>query len=116
MRRAQNLQLSTNCRPITPSFGSLATERSNAVTFLVAGRTLVSNMKLMPAFTHGQIRNSANKPAMPTKAEIQNMVQAIIGSKPKVQAYCQLSKLYDQLTDANARREKKDVRNPSGKR
>ena len=51
----------------------------------------------IPALAHAQ--SSVPKP---TKADAQNVVQIVTSDKAKTQAYCDLTKLYDQVDEAEA--------------
>jgi hypothetical protein len=57
----------------------------------------------IPAVAHAQ--SSVPKP---TKAETQNVVQIITSDKVKTQAYCDLTKLYDQ-TEASGQKNDSDT-------
>ena len=52
----------------------------------------------VPALAHAQ--QSGQQPKKPTKADAQNVIQIITSDKVKTQAYCDLSKLYDQIQAA----------------
>jgi hypothetical protein len=61
----------------------------------------ISVVAALPAF--GQTptdRSSANPPKL-TKADVQRVMQSIIGDKAKMQAYCDLSKLNQQMVQAD---------------
>jgi len=56
----------------------------------------------IPVLAHAQQGPQPNVPK-PTKADAQNIVQIVMSDKVKTQAYCDLTKLYDQL-DASAQK------------
>jgi hypothetical protein len=45
----------------------------------------------------------------PTKADVQKVVQLIMADKAKVQAYCQLSQLNDQMAEAQEKKDQKKM-------
>jgi len=53
----------------------------------------------IPALAHAQQGSPAKTPQL-TKADVQNVVQIISSDKAKAQAYCDLSKLSDQIAAA----------------
>ncbi len=60
-----------------------------------------------PAFAQGQMGGPAQKaPPKPTKAQVQQVVQAVIADKTKLQAYCALAKLQLEMAPLD---EKKDA-------
>jgi hypothetical protein len=56
----------------------------------------------IPALAHAQQGPPPNV-TKPTKADAQNVVQIVTSDKVKTQAYCDLTKLYDQV-DASAQK------------
>ena len=52
----------------------------------------------IPALAHAQ--QGGPKVPKPTKADVQNVVQIVTADKAKTQAYCDLTKLYDQIEAA----------------
>jgi hypothetical protein len=58
----------------------------------------ISVLTAMPAF--GQAPTD-RPPAKPTKADVQRVIQTISGDKTKMQAYCDLSKLNQQMMQAD---------------
>ena len=56
----------------------------------------------IPVLAHAQQGPQPNVPK-PTKADAQNIVQIVMSDKVKTQAYCDLTKLYDQV-DASAQK------------
>ena len=59
----------------------------------------ISAFAAIPALAHAQQGPPSNVPK-PTKADAQNLVQIITSDKVKTQAYCDLTKLYDQVDEA----------------
>jgi len=45
----------------------------------------------------------------PTKADVQKVVQMIMADKAKVQAYCELSKINDQMAEAQDKKDQKKM-------
>ena len=60
----------------------------------------ISALAAIPALAHAQQGGPQPNIPKPTKADVQNVVQIISNDKAKTQAYCNLSKLYDQLEAA----------------
>ena len=56
----------------------------------------------IPALAHAQ-QSGPPKVPKPTKADAQNVVQIVMSDKVKTRAYCDLTKLYDQV-DASAQK------------
>jgi hypothetical protein len=56
----------------------------------------------IPVLAHAQQGPQPNVPK-PTKADAQNVVQIVMSDKVKTRAYCDLTKLYDQV-DASAQK------------
>jgi hypothetical protein len=69
----------------------------------------ISGLTVMPAFGQAPMdRPPANAPK-PTKADVQRVIQTIGGDKAKMQMYCDLAKLNQQMAQAD---EKKDTKTP----
>ena len=62
----------------------------------------------MSAFALAQ-QGQPPKVPKPTKADVQKVVQLIMADKAKVQAYCQLSKLNDQMAEAQEKKDQKKM-------
>ena len=60
----------------------------------------ISALAAIPALAHAQQGGPQPNIPKPTKADVQNGVQIISSDKAKTQAYCNLSKLYDQIEAA----------------
>jgi hypothetical protein len=58
----------------------------------------------IPALAHAQQGSPQPKP---TKTDAQNVVQIITSDKVKTQAYCDLTKLYDQVEEAAQKNDNK---------
>jgi hypothetical protein len=54
----------------------------------------------IPALAHAQQGGPQPNVPKPTKADAQNVVQIVTNDKAKTQAYCDLTKLYDQVEAA----------------
>jgi hypothetical protein len=67
----------------------------------------ISVLATMPAFAQGQMSAPGSKAPKPTKADVQKVVQTISGDKAKMQTYCDLAKLNQQMAAAD---EKKDTK------
>jgi hypothetical protein len=67
----------------------------------------ISVLATMPAFAQGQMSGPQSKAPKPTKADVQKVVQSITSDKAKLQTYCDLSKINQQMADAD---EKKDTK------
>jgi len=59
----------------------------------------ISALAAIPALAHAQ-QAGPSKTQQLTKADVQNVVQIISSDKAKTQAYCDLSKLNDQIAAA----------------
>jgi hypothetical protein len=57
----------------------------------------------------GQAQNQPPAPPPPTLADVQKLVQSISADKAKLQTYCQLSKLNDQIAAADEKKDTKTV-------
>jgi hypothetical protein len=58
----------------------------------------------MPAYAQGQQPDTAK-----LKADAENMVKIITGDKLKIQTYCQILDLHDQIDDANLNQDTKSA-------
>ena len=67
----------------------------------------ISVLAATPAFAQGQMSGPPANVPKPTKADVQKVVQSIGGDKAKVQSYCDLAKLNQQMAQAE---EKKDTK------
>jgi hypothetical protein len=67
----------------------------------------ISVLTAMPAFGQGQKGGPPATVPKPTKADVQKVVQTIGGDKTKMQTYCDLSKLNQQMAKLD---EKKDAK------
>ena len=54
----------------------------------------------IPALAHAQQSGPPPKVPKPTKTDVQNVVQIVTTDKVKTQAYCDLTKLYNQIEAA----------------
>ncbi len=63
----------------------------------------------MSALAQAQQGGQPPKVPKPTKADVQKVVQLIMADKAKVQAYCQLSKLNDQMAEAQEKKDQKKM-------
>ena len=61
----------------------------------------------IPALAHAQ--QSGPQPKKPTKADAQNVVQIITSDKVKSQAYCDLTKLLDQIQVAKEKNDSNTI-------
>jgi hypothetical protein len=57
----------------------------------------ISALAAIPALAHAQQGGPQPKVPKPTKADAQNVVQIVTSDKVKTQAYCDLTKLEDQV-------------------
>jgi hypothetical protein len=69
----------------------------------------ISVLAAIPALAHAQKGGPQPKVPKPTKADAQNVVQIITSDKVKTQAYCDLTKLEDQVTAANQKNDTKTL-------
>ena len=60
----------------------------------------ISALAAIPALAHARQGGPQPNIPKPTKADVQNVVQIISSDNAKTQAYCDLSKLYDQIEAA----------------
>jgi hypothetical protein len=71
--------------------------------FVIAAAVLAA----APAFAQGQGGGTQQKPPKPTKAQVQQVVQSVIADKNKLQAYCALSKLQQQMSQLDEKKDQK---------
>ena len=57
----------------------------------------------------GATGRRATQVPKPTKADVQKVVQMIMADKAKDQAYCQLSKINDQMAEAQEKKDQKKM-------
>jgi len=57
----------------------------------------ISALAAIPALAHAQQSGPQPKVPKPTKADAQNVVQIVTSDKVKMEAYCDLTKLEDQV-------------------
>jgi len=69
----------------------------------------ISALAAIPALAHAQQGGPQPNIPKPTKADAQNVVQIVTTDKVKTQAYCDLTKLYDQLQAAEQKNDTKTV-------
>ena len=74
------------------------------LTLSVAAAAIIA----MSAFAQAQ-QGPPPKVPKPTKADVQKVVQMIMADKAKVQAYCQLSQLNDQMAEAQEKKDQKKM-------
>jgi hypothetical protein len=67
---------------------------------------VITALVTLPALVHAQGAPPSNAPK-PTKADAQKVVQIISNDKAKTQAYCDMSKLYEQMQTAAEKDSKK---------
>ena len=63
----------------------------------------------IPALAHAQQSGPQSKVPKPTKADAQNVVQIITSDKVKTQAYCDFTKLEDQVKAAAQKNDTKTL-------
>ena len=66
----------------------------------------ISAIAVIPALAHGQQQPKVPKP---TKADAQNVVQIIASDKVKTQAYCDFTKLEEQVKAADQKNDTKTL-------
>ena len=69
----------------------------------------VSALAGIPALAHAQQVGPQPNVPKPTKVDVQNVVQIVTTDKAKTQAYCDLTKLYDQVQAAEEKNDTKTV-------
>ena len=69
----------------------------------------ISAHAAIPTLAHAQPGGPQPKIPKPTKADAQNVVQIVTTDKVKTQAYCDLTKLYDQVQAAEQKNDTKMV-------
>ena len=69
----------------------------------------ISALAAIPALAHAQQGGPQPNIPKPTKADAQNVIQIVTTDKVKTQAYCDLTKLYDQLQAAEQKNDTKTV-------
>jgi hypothetical protein len=63
----------------------------------------------IPALAHAQQGGPQPNVPKPTKADVQNVVQIVTTDKAKTQAYCDLTKLYDQIQTAEQKEDSNTI-------
>jgi ABC-type transporter Mla subunit MlaD len=69
----------------------------------------ISALAAIPALAHAQQGGPQPNVPKPTKADAQNVVQIVTSDKAKTQAYCDLTKLYDQVEAAQQKTDTKTI-------
>jgi mevalonate kinase len=69
----------------------------------------ISALAAIPALAHAQQGGPQPKVPKPTKADAQNVVQIVTSDKVKMQAYCDLTKLEDQVKAAAQKNDTKTL-------
>jgi hypothetical protein len=72
--------------------------RCPLIIALLLAPVAISVLTAMPAFAQAP---TDRPPAKPTMADVQKVVQTISGDKAKLQTYCDLDKLHQQIADAS---------------
>jgi hypothetical protein len=68
----------------------------------------ISALAAMSTLAHAQ-QGGPPKVPKPTKAEVQNVVQIVTTDKAKTQAYCDLTKIFDQVEVAQQKNDSKTI-------
>jgi hypothetical protein len=68
-----------------------------------------------PAFAQGQTGAPQQKAPKPTKAQVEQVVQAVIADKTKLQAYCTVSKLQQEMAQLDEKKDQKKAEELAGK-
>jgi hypothetical protein len=71
----------------------------------------IAAVALIAVSAIAQAQQGAPPPKVPkpTKADVQKVVQMIMADKAKVQAYCELSKINDQMAEAQDKKDQKKM-------
>ena len=69
----------------------------------------ISGLVAMSALAQAQQGSPQPNVPKPTKADAQNVVQIVTSDKAKTQAYCDLTKLYDQVEEAAQKNDNKTL-------
>jgi len=69
----------------------------------------ISALVAIPALAHAQQGGPQPNVPKPTKADVQNVVQIVTTDKAKTQAYCDLTKLYDQIQTAEQKEDSNTI-------
>jgi hypothetical protein len=69
----------------------------------------ISALAAIPALGHAQQGSPQPNVPKPTKADVENVVQIVTTDRAKTQAYCDLTKLYDQVEAAQQKNDTKTV-------
>jgi hypothetical protein len=70
---------------------------------------VITALVTVPLLAHAQQGGPPSNAPKPTKADAQKVVQIITNDKAKTQAYCDLSKLYDQMQTVDQNKDSKKV-------
>ena len=74
-------------------------------------KLIAAILAAITALVHAQ-QGSPNVPK-PTKVDVQNVVQTVTADKAKTQAYCDLTKLYDQVEAAEQKNDTSTIEGPT---
>jgi hypothetical protein len=69
----------------------------------------ISVLVTTPAFAQGQMGDASPKGPKPTTADVQKVVESISGDQAKAKLYCDLTKLSDQVVEAEEKNDAKKV-------
>ena len=70
---------------------------------------VVTALVALPSACYAQQGGPPSNAPKPTKADAQKVVQIITNDKAKTQAYCNMSKLFDQMQTADQKNDSKTV-------
>jgi hypothetical protein len=71
---------------------------------------VITALMALPVLAHAQQGGPPSNAPKPTKADAQKVVQIITNDKAKTQAYCDMSKLFDQMQTADQKNDSKTVK------
>lgn len=90
----------------TPNLSAASQECFMNLNFVL----VISILLTTPAFGQGQ-KNAPPTAPKPTKADVQKVVQTISADKTKMQAYCELAKLSQQMEQADKNKDTATLQN-----
>jgi hypothetical protein len=104
-----------NANDRRPRLGSLLYDRNLESPIMKLKLVAAISALAIPALAHAQQSGPQPNVPMPTKADAQNVVQIITGDKVKTQAYCDFTKVEEQVKAARKRMIPRRSKRPANK-
>ena len=75
----------------------------------------ITALVAVPVLAHAQQGGPPSNAPKPTKADAQKVIQIITNDKAKTQAYCDMSKVFDQMQAADQKNDAKQSKRSASK-